>query len=188
MINSTRRCVRAWCLVTDGLLTQRLIIMKHMLSLHIPEPHQLERGLRWLSPPGMSVGAKQAWRLLDTSVEYAGTVWGHVRTEMIKVATMRIKHRGYAALISPQRQTKKEAVWLIHTSIKCVYTAWDQLLGADWIHFVVCLRQKYLQHWWTFSSKVSALIWISTSPHAGFQTKTNLLHHDKHIDYAITHN
>lgn len=92
MINSTWRCVRA----DARLLTQRLIIMKHMLSLHVPEPHRLERGLRWANPSGAfatrdECEGETGLEALDTSVEYAATVWGHVRTEMIKVATMRIK-------------------------------------------------------------------------------------------------
>lgn len=42
MINSTGRCDARSAM---GLLAQRLIIRKHTLSLHVPEAHQLERGL-----------------------------------------------------------------------------------------------------------------------------------------------
>lgn len=61
------------------LLAQHLIIMKHMLSLHVPEPHRLERGLCWANPSGAfatrdECEGETGLEALDTSVEYATTV------------------------------------------------------------------------------------------------------------------
>lgn len=83
-------------------------------------------------------------KALDTSVEYAGTVRGHVRTEMIKVATMRIKsqpHRIGCLNLSTKARlfsvNKKTSTQTPSKNIKCVYTGWGQMLSTDWIHFVV---------------------------------------------------
>lgn len=142
MINSTWRCVRA----DAWLLAQRLIIMKHMLSLHVSEPHQLERGLCWTNPSRVfatrdECGLKQAWQALDTSVEYVATVWGHVRTEMIKVAATRIKSQThticYLSLFTKGQLFCEEQNKHSWKNIKCVYAGWCQLFTADWIH-VVC--------------------------------------------------
>lgn len=142
----------SWCPVTDGLLAQRLIIMKHMLSLHVPEPHQLERGL--------CLGQSQrgfhhrGWAWGETGPEAsgyicrvcAGTVWGHVRTEMIKVATTRIKSqtRRICRLNLPTKApafavSKKTSAATPSENTKCVYTGWGQMLGADWFNVVVFL-------------------------------------------------
>ncbi|TNN88304.1 hypothetical protein EYF80_001520 [Liparis tanakae] len=51
--------------------------MKHMLSVHVPEPHQLERGLCWANPSGaFTTGDEPGVRRgpaarLDTSTESA---------------------------------------------------------------------------------------------------------------------
>lgn len=131
---------------------------------------------------------------LDTSVECAGTVWGHVRTEMIKVATMRIKSQtrrirflNLSTNAQLQRgQKKKQALCL--PRLRSAAEHWLDSLCCVVLIIQAKTYCKYLQHWWTLSSKTPALICISTLQRAGFQTKTNLLHHDKHADYAMARN
>lgn len=149
MINSTWRCDPS---VNDELLAQQLIKMKHMLSLRIPEPHQLDRGLCWTNPsgalgPGDKRGGGGAGGLkcsIYTYVEYTSAVWCHVRPEMIKVATVHIKSQTHEMcslnlLRKPQLfHEPKTSPQTPSKDTKCVYTSWGQLLSTEWICFVVC--------------------------------------------------
>lgn len=130
MINSTLRYTR----------TQRLIIMKHVLSLQ--EPRQSEKGTyacpgpSRARPPADKCGVKWPWRLWVHVCSAKPTVWGHAGAEMIKVAATHIKSQTLG--IRYLNRMAKGAAFLQPTktstlgkTITSVYSGWLDSLCLD---------------------------------------------------------
>lgn len=173
MINSTWECERAdaWSLMRP--LARLLIITKHMLSLRVPEPHQLERGLCWANPSG-AFTTRDEYR-----ARYARRLCVHVPVQcdamlgLIKATTMHSKsqtHYGIRRLNLPRGRSKKkkQALRLLLKKHKlCLHGVRSAAQHQPVVCFFNLVTLELNQLCRTVSSKRRPPF----APHAGFQSK-----------------
>lgn len=117
----------------------------HAVTPH-PRAPSVRKGLTQ-GPRGMSVGWDRPGGPGYICRVCATTVWGHARTEMIRMATMHIKSQTdwiyYLNLVTKGQPVCRQENKHSWKNIKCVCAGWYQLLTADWI--IGARREKKLQ-------------------------------------------
>lgn len=110
--------------------------MKHMLSLRVPEHHQLKRGLCWdQSQQGIHRGRGLCDRRRSSGCicrMCAAAMWGHVGTEMITAATVRVKSQtGRICSLNLITGTHADRKTSTHSVCLCRPMSSDQHCGGE---------------------------------------------------------